>query len=1220
MIRTASRIESTFRPAALFAFLAVGLVTICPSAFAQRPLGIDVSSYQGGSINWTSVKNAGFVFAWAKASEGTGLHDSTYVGNQNNGKAAGVIMGSYHYAHPENNTPAAEAAYFWATISAYTKADGLTLMPMLDIEGSAFSGHVGASSLSDWVNQWCTDIVQDAANNGVSVKPCIYVSACNACNFDTTVSQWGSDIANYSGNDPQTSNPWTACSGCNRWGGWNFWQYTSGLTVPGISGNVDHDVFNGTAAGLTSTMVATASTNSTIYYWDPQGTTGGNPYTGSMAGTWENAKWSYGSAGLASPVNWVNGKAVCFGVHTGIGTPAYTVTMNASHTVAGFFNGALTPNSCDVTIQGSGTINLASGPQALDSVNASDGSLAYLRIAVPIIGNGQLYPEGNGQSFLRGTNLYTGGTTFGYPTVVFSGTVNFNNDSAFGTGPIEFTRYGNNGVVAVEGTSAVTITNAVKVTTPATNNVTGNAAGLTFTGNWSIGANTFALGTGSSAANKTIIAGSISGTVGLRIFNAGTLVMSGVNTYSGTTTISSPAVLTIDGTGQLGSGSYANAIVNGGTFNYSSTATQTLSGIISGAGPVKVLDAGVLALTGVNTFSGGTTVSGGGTIGLNADSGLGTAAGALTLNNGCLKNNNSAPMVTSIRTITLGAGGGYFDAGWAPSNPLTINSKLTGAGALLVNLDGSPVVLGNTANNYTGNTIIGTNGPGSFAGGTQAWLKLGASSVIPAGASAGNVIINQAYLGMLDLAGFNQAINGLFGDGIVDNTTGNGSLAVGSNGVSCAFSGVIQNTTGALALTKVGAGTFTLSGANTYTGLTAVNVGKLALGAGGSIGASTVTVASAATLLNATTNPAVIGGATTFSPGGLGGFTAVGGSPTTIGKLTVNSNLTLNANTLTITVSDAALAVGSYRLLECTGTLTGSANSTPTISGIGLAGGTTATVFTTTGPGGHVDLVIKATPVFSNLTTNQSVIYGAPGVTLGGTISASGPLYPANGEPVSVTINGIVQTTTISDATGDFSINYILTNAPVGGSPYNVAYGYAGDAPLNSAGDSTRTLTVGPLPVVLGGTRAYNGTNDAAAAILSVSNALPGDVVSVVSGSVILAGSTAGVQPITSMGTLTLGGAASGNYTLVGASGFVTITATGFAITGEYKDNTGTNFIITWQSTPGTSYQVVTSSDPYLPVNSWTNSGDPITASGPVTSYTNSLGNIQSFFGVKSLP
>ena len=198
-------------------------------ALAQRPLGVDVSSYQGGSINWTSVKGAGISFAWTKATEGTGYIDADFVTNENGGKAAGVYMGAYHYAHPELNTPAVEASYFWNEVSGYIKADGLTLMPMLDIEGSAFNANVGATSLSDWVNQWCTDVVQDAANNGVSIKPIIYISACNAVHLDTSVAQWFCDIADYNGESPTNGTPWSTCTSYERWGSgvWNFWQYSS---------------------------------------------------------------------------------------------------------------------------------------------------------------------------------------------------------------------------------------------------------------------------------------------------------------------------------------------------------------------------------------------------------------------------------------------------------------------------------------------------------------------------------------------------------------------------------------------------------------------------------------------------------------------------------------------------------------------------------------------------------------------------------------------------------------------------------------------------------------------------------------------------------------------------------------------------------------------------------------------------------------------------------
>src|SRR5205085_5657079 len=141
----------------------------------------------------------------------------------------------------------------------------------------------------------------------------------------------------------------------------------------------------------------------------------------------------------------------------------------------------------------------------------------------------------------------------------------------------------------------------------------GNAAGLTFSGDWSLGANLLTLGAGGTAGKQTIISGAVSGTAGLTIYNSGTVVLSGPNTYTGTTTINSPAVFAIGGAGQLGGGSYAGNIVNNGTFNFNSTASQTLSGTISGAGPLKQSNAGTLILTHANSYTGGTTVSNGAT-------------------------------------------------------------------------------------------------------------------------------------------------------------------------------------------------------------------------------------------------------------------------------------------------------------------------------------------------------------------------------------------------------------------------------------------------------------------------------------------------------------------------------------------------------------------------------------------------------------------------------
>ena len=183
----------------LFKSLAVIIVLLAISVFrptarfAQRPLGVDVSNHQG-LFNWTNVLNAGVTFAWAKATEGTTFTDADFVANETNGKALGIYIGAYHFAHPETNAPASEVAHFWNIASPYILADGKTLMPMLDME--AFTAVTGASNYSDWVNQWCDDAVADAAGQGVRIVPAIYVSACNAGNFNSTIAQWGADISN----------------------------------------------------------------------------------------------------------------------------------------------------------------------------------------------------------------------------------------------------------------------------------------------------------------------------------------------------------------------------------------------------------------------------------------------------------------------------------------------------------------------------------------------------------------------------------------------------------------------------------------------------------------------------------------------------------------------------------------------------------------------------------------------------------------------------------------------------------------------------------------------------------------------------------------------------------------------------------------------------------------------------------------------------------------
>ncbi|MGI8967170.1 MAG: GH25 family lysozyme, partial [Limisphaerales bacterium] len=294
----------------IVALAALVLALGAGQAMAARPLGIDVSRWQG-TINWTSVKGAGYTYAWSQATRGAYLVNANFTANMSNGKAAGVLMGAYHFAFPATNSPSTEADYFWATAGPYILADGKTIMPMLDIE--EFNGYVGASSYSDWANQWYNNVKAKAAAVGVTIKPVLYSSASFMCNFNSSCSGFGSWVANYNGQDPQTGTPWSCCTSCNFWGGgaWNFWQYSSTGSVPGISGNVDLDVFNGTSV---SAWVATTQAAPVI-----SGVSAVNISSGGATITW------------STDIN--SDSVVDYGLTTSYGTTVSNGTMVVSHSV-----------------------------------------------------------------------------------------------------------------------------------------------------------------------------------------------------------------------------------------------------------------------------------------------------------------------------------------------------------------------------------------------------------------------------------------------------------------------------------------------------------------------------------------------------------------------------------------------------------------------------------------------------------------------------------------------------------------------------------------------------------------------------------------------------------------------------------------------------------------------------------------------------------------------
>ncbi|AZS14250.1 glycoside hydrolase family 25 protein [Paenibacillus lutimineralis] len=203
--------------------------------------GIDVSHWQG-KIDWTKVAASGISFAFIKATQNS--VDAKFIENARGAKAAGLMIGAYHYLDNSVMTEAAAKSaaqvFYNAIQSAGVKFD---LPPILDYESK--SGSLSTAG---------TTVVAKAFLNEIGrltgVTPMLYTYPAFIGNF-SGLSQYPLWIARYSTQTPVDASGWTR---------WTFWQYSdgqSGGTLPngsrivgGINGQVDLNEFDGTEAKL----------------------------------------------------------------------------------------------------------------------------------------------------------------------------------------------------------------------------------------------------------------------------------------------------------------------------------------------------------------------------------------------------------------------------------------------------------------------------------------------------------------------------------------------------------------------------------------------------------------------------------------------------------------------------------------------------------------------------------------------------------------------------------------------------------------------------------------------------------------------------------------------------------------------------------------------------------------------------------------------------------
>jgi autotransporter-associated beta strand protein len=640
---------------------------------------------------------------------------------------------------------------------------------------------------------------------------------------------------------------------------------------------------------------------------------------------------------------------------------------------------------------------------------------------------GKLIKTGSGMLTLSGANTFTGGID------LMQGGISLGSNSAAGTGTIR--TFG----------SVIDYANGVNSAAPI-----------------DINSNTTQVLVLVGSAIQSGVISETGGPRPLEKIGAGNLTLSGVNTYTGTTTITAGTLtlqggsaiadasnLTIGASGQLtllnsetigGLNGSGNVNLNGNTLTSGAfnDTFHLFSGVISGTGGFVKAGSDPQYLSGDNTYTGLTQVQSGSLL-LGFGGTTGSIAGNAQINGGAAL---------------------FFNR----SNAYAYAGNISGAGAISHAGTGTTTLSG--INTYTGDTVIG-NGVLAASGGTA----IGDTSAV-----------NVSTSGRFDLLS-SETIGSLAGNG---NTVLNGNtLTTGGNNASTTYSGVMS---GAGGLTKLGTGTFTLSGANAYTGATAINAGTLTVANASALGVnSAVTVANAATLaLNSNLTIGSLAGTgdttlgvNTLTTGGNNASTTYAGVMSGAGGLTKTGVGTFFLTGENTYAGGTQVNSGSL-ILSNGGDVQGNVN----VSGAGVFGFQKSSAYTFGGTvsgtnmakfgSGTVTLAAANTNTFTavhegTLTVSGSGTFGGPNVT----ISMPGPFAPAT-----LDLGGTTQS--IRALAMDFDPANAVTNGTliatdqfvIGRGAYSANLG--GAASMFKSGTGTATLSGNNT--FTGGTTINNGT------------------------------------------------------------------------------------------------------------------------------------------------
>jgi fibronectin-binding autotransporter adhesin len=1012
-----------------------------------------------GSI---TVGNSGLVLTHATPGASTAFNVSVPV------NGSGMLTVNHSGAGPltlSNTVTTAGGVQFNRTGSGALTVSGTLNTPGPIVNVSSAAGTLAVNGL---LGASVTEVHQNGSNSTLNL------SGNNAAfNGQVRVSAGTLLLGGASGNELGTqSNAGTLTVNGGRV---NFGNYTA-YTVGGLEGGGSLSLRNGTNAALVLT-VGNSRNLSTVFSGSLSGTgtldkkgagtltlSGVSIFAGSGASAGEI--WFKGGTLLVSAGGRVEGLAALAG-QTG-GTLLITNGTVSMGSAGNFAAGYGISGTSYVTVGAGGVLNVGTG------ANAAGGKVFIAggdSVGQPM-GNGVLTITDNGL-----VNVAPGFTTAPYDSVYLGG-------------------YGGSGVLNLDGGTLMTQRNLADGTGGGVLNLNGgvlragtnalslSTAGITArvkSGGAVIDTNGFNI-----TIPKALTADPGSPGGGFRKLGAGSLTLSGTNTYTGGTTIAA-GTLAIAGSAALGSGSltitnadFANQtglldplpagmtqVWSGSVGIQSSTSLTFGSGTITLAADTTVLVKGVhvrisspvtgtaglsksgpgtLVLSGTHTYSGSTTVLSGtlileGPLAQPPGSALTVAANATVL----LQGGAPVPLVSGAGTlaVTPGAVGviGGGNVSGSSSVVLSGSSSLTKQGSGVVSLSqtssftGKTWIQSGTLSVSTLNRVVSPlassslGAPNSVLNGTIDLGSLTSTGVLTVTGTAQTTdrIINLAGTtggGILEQAGTGALV---FSGSVTATGAGSKTLTLRGAGPGTGeISGAIADNSAVnkTSLRKEGSGTWTLSGANTHSGGTTLVDGTLRLGHGAALGTGPISIQGGA-LENATASVMTLPDSLSQTWSGSLRYSGAQGWNLGSGSVQLASNVTAQIAAPNVTIPGPVFGSGSLTK-DGPGTLV-------------LAGNNTYTGATTVQSGTLVLDGPNALPANTALT-----------------VAAGAKVILQNGAPIP-----------FYSGAGTVSI------AP--GTPVVLGTGNsAGSASLVLSGSSTLTK-VGSETLVLSGSNAYTG-------------------------------------------------------------------------------------------------------------------------------------------------